>query len=187
VLAAARRCKYFAQPNIDAVESLSQELRGTRTPAAVRHWRIWYLSRAALTAATWHGADMRVSTFPTVHGEKAVVRVFEASAQTHGLEQLGLPAAVLQGLEALLRERTGAVFLPREDQHLPDEPYHVGGLLLGAVRPPTWRDPQPLPADFFAVRGVPQEYVLASTTGEEQPVAAHREDRDRRGERAEGA
>src|SRR5262249_16832609 len=29
-----------------------------------------------------YGADMRVSTFPTVHGEKAVVRVFDASGET---------------------------------------------------------------------------------------------------------
>src|SRR5438552_2810000 len=29
-----------------------------------------------------YGADMRVSTFPTVHGEKAVVRIFHASVQT---------------------------------------------------------------------------------------------------------
>ncbi len=49
---------------------------------------------------------------------------------------------------------TGAVFLPREDRHLPDEPYYAGGLLLGPVRPPTWRDPQPPNADFFAVRGI---------------------------------
>src|SRR5438477_5958788 len=38
-----------------------------------------------------YGADMRVSTFPTIHGEKAVVRIFHASVQTLDLEQLGLP------------------------------------------------------------------------------------------------
>ena len=38
------------------------------------------------------GADMRVSTFPTIHGEKVVVRIFQAAAQTLDLEQLGLPA-----------------------------------------------------------------------------------------------
>src|SRR5438876_3778186 len=29
-----------------------------------------------------YGADMRVSTFPTIHGEKVVVRIFQAAAQT---------------------------------------------------------------------------------------------------------
>jgi type II secretory ATPase GspE/PulE/Tfp pilus assembly ATPase PilB-like protein len=58
-----------------------------------------------------HGADMRVSTFPTIHGEKAVVRIFDASGQVLDLEQLGLPAEVAAELAGLLRERTGAVFL----------------------------------------------------------------------------
>jgi type II secretory ATPase GspE/PulE/Tfp pilus assembly ATPase PilB-like protein len=60
---------------------------------------------------TAHGGDMRVSTFPTVHGEKAVVRVFQNSAQLLDLDQLGLTPAVCQTLAALLQERTGAVFL----------------------------------------------------------------------------
>jgi phenylalanyl-tRNA synthetase beta chain len=59
-----------------------------------------------------------------------------------------------QGASRVAIFDTGAVFLPREDRALPDEPYHVGGLLLGSVRPPTWRDPQPPGADFFAVQGV---------------------------------
>jgi type II secretory ATPase GspE/PulE/Tfp pilus assembly ATPase PilB-like protein len=58
-----------------------------------------------------HGADMRVSTFPTIHGEKVVVRLFQTSAQTLDLGQLGLPPALQGGLTALLRERTGAIFL----------------------------------------------------------------------------
>jgi phenylalanyl-tRNA synthetase beta chain len=59
-----------------------------------------------------------------------------------------------QGASRLAIFDTGAVFLPREDHDLPDEPYHVGGLLLGPVRPPTWRDPRPPAADFFAVQGI---------------------------------
>jgi phenylalanyl-tRNA synthetase beta chain len=47
----------------------------------------------------------------------------------------------------------GAVYLPGENA-LPAEPYHVGALLSGAVRPATWRDPAPAAADFFAVKGV---------------------------------
>ncbi|MFO0797852.1 MAG: GspE/PulE family protein [Gemmataceae bacterium] len=57
------------------------------------------------------GPDRRVSTFPTVHGECAVVRVFDPSAGLLDLDQLGLPADVRAGLDALLRTRSGAVFL----------------------------------------------------------------------------
>ncbi len=48
----------------------------------------------------------------------------------------------------------GAVYLPQGDRPLPDEPDHVGVLLIGAVRPATWREAQPPEADFFAAKGV---------------------------------
>jgi type II secretory ATPase GspE/PulE/Tfp pilus assembly ATPase PilB-like protein len=54
---------------------------------------------------------MRVSTFPTVHGEKAVVRVFHPAAELLDLDQLGLPPEVHRTLAGLLNERSGAVFL----------------------------------------------------------------------------
>jgi general secretion pathway protein E len=57
------------------------------------------------------GADLRVSTFPTVHGEKAVVRIFNTAVRLLELDDLGLPANVLAPLSALLQERTGAVLL----------------------------------------------------------------------------
>jgi phenylalanyl-tRNA synthetase beta chain len=47
----------------------------------------------------------------------------------------------------------GAVFLPQEGETLPREPYHLAALLLGAVRPATWRHPDPPQADFFAAKG----------------------------------
>jgi phenylalanyl-tRNA synthetase beta chain len=37
---------------------------------------------------------------------------------------------------------------------LPREPYHLGALIAGTARPATWRDPQPRPVDFFAVKGI---------------------------------
>ncbi|HTX31714.1 MAG TPA: phenylalanine--tRNA ligase subunit beta [Solirubrobacteraceae bacterium] len=49
---------------------------------------------------------------------------------------------------------TGAVYLPRPGEALPREPYHVAALLIGAVRPATWRHPQPPRSDFFAAKGV---------------------------------
>jgi general secretion pathway protein E len=56
-------------------------------------------------------ADMRVSTFPTVHGEKAVVRVFHAANRLQDLEDLGLPPGLYDRLAGMLRERTGAILL----------------------------------------------------------------------------
>jgi type II secretory ATPase GspE/PulE/Tfp pilus assembly ATPase PilB-like protein len=57
------------------------------------------------------GVEMRVSTFPLIHGEKAVVRIFDASAQLLDLDQLGLPLILHAELTALLQERSGAIFL----------------------------------------------------------------------------
>jgi type II secretory ATPase GspE/PulE/Tfp pilus assembly ATPase PilB-like protein len=57
------------------------------------------------------GADMRVSTFPTIHGEKAVVRIFDTGGRVLDLEQLGLSVEMEQALLNVLRERSGAVFL----------------------------------------------------------------------------
>jgi phenylalanyl-tRNA synthetase beta chain len=48
----------------------------------------------------------------------------------------------------------GAVYLPVDGEALPREPHRVGALLSGAVRPRTWRDAEPPPADFFAAKGV---------------------------------
>jgi phenylalanyl-tRNA synthetase beta chain len=50
----------------------------------------------------------------------------------------------------------GAVYVGAEftaARPLPREPHHLGALLLGAVRPPTWRDPSPREGDFFAAKG----------------------------------
>jgi phenylalanyl-tRNA synthetase beta chain len=48
----------------------------------------------------------------------------------------------------------GPVYLPDPDAQLPREPLHVSALLSGAVRTPTWRDPEPRTADFYAAKGV---------------------------------
>jgi type II secretory ATPase GspE/PulE/Tfp pilus assembly ATPase PilB-like protein len=57
------------------------------------------------------GADMRVSTFPTIHGERAAVRLFDATGRTLDLDQLGLPEALQRDLTLMLRERSGAILL----------------------------------------------------------------------------
>jgi type II secretory ATPase GspE/PulE/Tfp pilus assembly ATPase PilB-like protein len=53
--------------------------------------------------------EMRVSTFPTIYGEKAVVRFFAASGRFERLDDLGLPGDVLGPLRRLLGETSGAI------------------------------------------------------------------------------
>ncbi|MBL8848235.1 MAG: Flp pilus assembly complex ATPase component TadA, partial [Planctomycetaceae bacterium] len=55
--------------------------------------------------------EMRVSTFPTIHGEKAVVRLFVGSGQFRHLDNLGLPGDVHANLTRLLTLTTGAVLV----------------------------------------------------------------------------
>jgi phenylalanyl-tRNA synthetase beta chain len=59
-----------------------------------------------------------------------------------------------RGAGALRLFEAGAVYLASEGDQLPHEPHHVAALLYGAVRAPTWRDPEPRGADFFAAKGV---------------------------------
>ena len=58
-----------------------------------------------------YGADMRVSTFPTIQGEKVAVRLFDTTGHLLEFEQLGFADALNQALTQLLRERTGAILL----------------------------------------------------------------------------
>ena len=53
--------------------------------------------------------EMRVSTFPTLDGERAVVRFFAGSQKFHRLDELGLPDDVLHRLRLLLAETSGAI------------------------------------------------------------------------------
>ena len=55
--------------------------------------------------------EMRVSTFPTVYGEKAVVRLFQSAERFNYLSDLGLPADVLGRLTQLLGEPSGAILV----------------------------------------------------------------------------
>jgi len=48
----------------------------------------------------------------------------------------------------------GAVYLPADGQPLPDEPHTLGVVLTGAIRAPSWREPAPPAADFYAAKGV---------------------------------
>lgn len=59
-----------------------------------------------------HGeVEIRVSTFPTLYGERAVVRLFAARASLLYLEDLGLPEEILESLRRLLAETSGAILI----------------------------------------------------------------------------
>lgn len=103
VLQAAARLPRDAAPNVAARLKVLAELLTYRVDVpqegGLREGRARY------------GTDMRVSTFPTVHGEKVVVRLFETAGPALELDQLGLGVEMLTHLSQLLRERTGALLL----------------------------------------------------------------------------
>jgi len=55
--------------------------------------------------------EMRVSTFPTLFGEQAVVRMFAGPGRFLRLDDLGLPAAVSAELARILAETSGTIVL----------------------------------------------------------------------------
>jgi general secretion pathway protein E len=56
-------------------------------------------------------SEMRVSTFPTLYGERAVVRMFAGQSNYQYLAELELPAEIETSLRQLLVETSGAVLL----------------------------------------------------------------------------
>jgi len=57
------------------------------------------------------GVDARLSTYPTVRGEKAVVRLFGARPKDYTLDRLGFPSDVTTALRASLALREGMIVL----------------------------------------------------------------------------
>lgn len=57
------------------------------------------------------GAEVRVSTFPTLFGEKAVVRMFADRGRYDSLDALGLRPEIVAELGRLLRETSGALLV----------------------------------------------------------------------------
>jgi general secretion pathway protein E len=55
--------------------------------------------------------EMRVSTFPTLHGERAVVRLFAAESRYLYLSDLGLPADIETALASVIGETSGTVLI----------------------------------------------------------------------------
>ncbi len=58
-----------------------------------------------------HSVEMRVSTFPTLFGEKAVVRLFVGSGGFRFLGELGLPEDIETALQRLLDRRNGLLLI----------------------------------------------------------------------------
>jgi type II secretory ATPase GspE/PulE/Tfp pilus assembly ATPase PilB-like protein len=61
--------------------------------------------------APHNDVEMRVSTFPTLHGERTVVRFFLGSKRYQRLDDLGLPDDILGPLRRHLQETSGAILV----------------------------------------------------------------------------
>ncbi|MDP6059487.1 MAG: ATPase, T2SS/T4P/T4SS family, partial [Pirellulaceae bacterium] len=55
--------------------------------------------------------EVRVSSFPTLHGERAVVRMFAAVGEYLYVDSLGLPDKTTERLQLLLSETAGAIVI----------------------------------------------------------------------------
>lgn len=55
--------------------------------------------------------EVRVSTFPTLYGEKAVMRLFADRGQYHTLDELALQPKLVDELRRLLAETSGAILI----------------------------------------------------------------------------
>lgn len=55
--------------------------------------------------------ELRVSTFPTIHGEKAVVRFFSGASNLQELDTLGMPEDLLEDVRRILAETSGALLV----------------------------------------------------------------------------
>ena len=55
--------------------------------------------------------DLRVSTFPTIHGENVVLRLLDRSAALSGIAELGLSREPLAVLERMIRKPNGIVLV----------------------------------------------------------------------------
>ena len=61
----------------------------------------------------WESSDveMRFSTFPTIYGERGVIRLFIGSSRYRMIDDLGFPADLDAGLRELLRETSGVLLI----------------------------------------------------------------------------
>ena len=55
--------------------------------------------------------EVRISTFPTLHGERAALRFLEATRSRESLAQIGLPEAVFQSVKRAMEWTSGMVVI----------------------------------------------------------------------------
>ena len=58
-----------------------------------------------------HPVDVRVSTLPTQHGERVVLRLLDKQSARLDLEKLGMPADILRTFEVLIRKPNGILLV----------------------------------------------------------------------------
>lgn len=57
------------------------------------------------------GIDVRVSTIPTIYGEKVVMRILDAAAVNHNLDELGFEPHLLKKFKAILSQPHGIIIV----------------------------------------------------------------------------
>jgi phenylalanyl-tRNA synthetase beta chain len=154
---------------IDGLEKLPVTLP-SRHNASGRLTDVQRLRRRATDALNAQGLHEIVGWSFTGHEQVARLRLADAArielenpmSSDQSLLRTTLLGSLLDvmrhnqshGADAIRLFEAGAVYLPTGGQQLPAEPYRVGALLSGPVRPATWRDAEPRTADFYAAKGV---------------------------------
>ena len=65
----------------------------------------------AMVTVSGHSLDLRISTMPTVYGEKAVLRLLDKSTGAMSKEEIGLEGRDLEKYDALLKNSSGVILL----------------------------------------------------------------------------
>ncbi len=65
----------------------------------------------AMASVRGHSLDLRISSMPTVYGEKIVLRLLDKSAQALSKGELGLEGCDLENYNALLKNSSGVILL----------------------------------------------------------------------------
>jgi phenylalanyl-tRNA synthetase beta chain len=109
----------------------------------------WSFTGAETTARLRLGNAATVKLANPMSGDQSLLRttllssLLDATARNRA-----------RGAAAVRLFEAGAVYLPEDGERLPREPYRLGAVLTGPVRPGTWLEPAPRAADFFAIKGV---------------------------------
>jgi len=110
---------YQIKIRIDGVlQKLGEIPRGEKTDAAARlkilagllTYRTDIPQEGRVSDLTF-GQEVRVSTFPALHGERVVIRILWQQDELHELSDLGLPPRIADDLAALLQESSGMILI----------------------------------------------------------------------------